>query len=376
MNRSRTASKPYRILVLRLLLVLASLVISLVLGELLFRTFEPKPYSRPLAWFPEKEKWIPIGEIMSLVEGSEEDHRDGPGTRFRALREFRCKYDRPRWDYFDEDGCIDYHTNEFGFRDDSFSLKKGPDEYRILALGDSFTMAVGVRYKDGWVEVLEQKLHDALNRPVQVINGGFAQGYMPAMYKDWIESDGIAFEPDAVIIGLCLNDMHVAIPMLCYTPIEPADAWLGGRSRMLYHLQCYLHRNKELNDETKDFALFVDRQPECWDANKKAMEETKAFLDKQRIRFIIAVLPMISGLQDHYPYKRLHDMVDDFCKAKGIECVDLLDRFLGRNDRDLWVHPMDQHPNNIGQRLIGEGLFDYMMTHRDDSDSDKPGAGK
>jgi hypothetical protein len=29
----------------------------------------------------------------------------------------------------------------------------------------------------------------------------------------------------------------------------------------------------------------------------------------------------------------------------------------------LWVHPTDQHPNKIGQRLIADGIHDYLKAN-------------
>jgi len=54
------------------------------------------------------------------------------------------------------------------------------------------------------------------------------------------------------------------------------------------------------------------------------------------------------------------NMVCDFCESEGIEYVDLRKKFLGLKDEELWVHPMDQHPNHIGHRLIAEGVFEAL----------------
>jgi lysophospholipase L1-like esterase len=71
---------------------------------------------------------------------------------------------------------------------------------------------------------------------------------------------------------------------------------------------------------------------------------------------------MVSGLSGlaHYPYTELHALVAAFCEEQGIEHLDLLPRFLGQDERSLWVHPTDQHPNDKGQRLIGEGVLEYL----------------
>ena len=92
------------------------------------------------------------------------------------------------------------------------------------------------------------------------------------------------------------------------------------------------------------------RDPRTWDV-----------LEGHGIRFMVVIQPMLSGLQIEYPYAGLTAMVRAFCEAEGIEYVDLTPRFLDRPERELWVHPTDQHPNHRGHRLIAEGILDYLV---------------
>jgi lysophospholipase L1-like esterase len=85
-------------------------------------------------------------------------------------------------------------------------------------------------------------------------------------------------------------------------------------------------------------------------------------LEAKGIRLVVAVFPMLSRLDD-YPYRRIHDAVAELCDDKEIEHVDLLDRFRGLDENTLWVHPTDQHPNHEGQRLIAQGIRDYLKSH-------------
>ena len=49
-----------------------------------------------------------------------------------------------------------------------------------------------------------------------------------------------------------------------------------------------------------------------------------------------------------------------FCTEEEIEHLDLYDRFHGLDDRELWIHPMDQHPNPVAQRIFAEGIFERL----------------
>ncbi|MFH2000974.1 MAG: SGNH/GDSL hydrolase family protein [Planctomycetota bacterium] len=337
-----------------------SMALSLVAGEILFRIFVPREYKSPMLCLPGEQKQVPASEIYFFMRSLRDRERMGAGAAFRPYLFLKGWYDRPSWDYFDEDGCVDYLFNRFGFRDHDFEMKKKQGEYRIMALGDSFTLGVGVQLEHCWTEVLEKKLAQFLARPVEVINAGFAAGHQPVMYEEWIKSDAMAFEPDGVIIGMCVNDMHPNIELLARIPPVIHKPWLGGYSRMLYRLQKYLAESKMPKEGVRDFSARVRADPEPWNQVKEALISTKSFLDARGVRFIVVFLPALSGLRGEYPYAKLFQMAREFCEEEQIEYMDLLDRFLGCIDEEFWVHPTDQHPNPAGHRMIGEGIFEYL----------------
>src|SRR6266516_3569691 len=64
-------------------------------------------------------------------------------------------------------------TNSLGLREDKEYGQKQPDTYRILAIGDSFTMGVGVDLADTYEKVLERFLQSkSYGRTYEVINAG------------------------------------------------------------------------------------------------------------------------------------------------------------------------------------------------------------
>lgn len=339
------------------MLALAALVAAALAAEVLARALAPRPYAPPRieGW---DRKTRDLGDIvLYLRESGTGQARTGPHSVMGANIVSRQCYDRPRWAYFDADGCIDMRMNALGFRDDEFPLEKPAGELRILAVGDSFTFGIGVRGEDTYVQQLERLLA-ALHGRVQVINAGFATGeHRPSGYAGWIEHDGLSFQPDVVLIGFCLNDMGT-VPMAVIVK-EPPELWLGGRSLLLRRLQTELHRRK-FADFPLDIARRIERSPEEWRATQAGLQAIRDLCAARDVRLVVAVFPMLSHLDERYPYRRLHTLVAEFCAREGIEHVDLLERFLGRNDRDLWVHPTDQHPNDVGQRLIAEGIFEYL----------------
>jgi lysophospholipase L1-like esterase len=342
-------------------LAVAVLVGAAVAAELGYRVLGPRPYAAPVVRDADgNEK--PLSEIAAIVR--EWSERRPAETQPCAampphMRVLTC-YDRPELPYFDAQGCVEVRTNRYGFRDREFELAKRAGEFRVLALGDSFTFGNGVRVEDSWPEQLELLLSARFGSRIEVINGGFATGsHSPAGYGDWLESDGLAFQPDVVIVGLCLNDLHMRVPMLAY-PIAQPEPWLFGASRLLYRFQCAREQRMLIEAPKPDAALLIAFDPAPAEASHAGLVRMRDLCRARGVRYVVAVFPMLSLLGKDYPYLGLHRLVAEICTAEQIDCVDLLDRFRGRDEHQLWVHPTDQHPNPAGHRLIAQGIYDFL----------------
>ncbi len=341
--------------------LVAAPVIALVLCEVVARVAPPVSYAPPTVRLPDGTEVSTSALVLDELRTSVGEARSGPSSRLRPNLNVRGWYDRPRWDYFDADDCVAYRTNRFGFRDDDFPLVKPPGELRILALGDSMTFAPGVRAEDSWVAVLERGLAEAHRRPVQVINAGFASGHLPGEYLAWLVSDGLAFAPDVVLIGLTLNDMG-DIPMAAHVAVELEL----GPSHALSHVRRLWEQwrlNRIVREHHWSFSTLVDADPETWEGTQRALLTMRDELAARHVRLVVAILPMISALDDDYPYRGLHDMARAFCRAEDIEAVDLMNAVINRHAPDLWVHPTDQHPNDVGHALLADGLLRYFDEH-------------
>ena len=120
---------------------------------------------------------IPVAEIANFLSGGGymgSSDLEPPYGRLTPSLHVKQGYDRPRWDYFDEDGCIVVQHSSRGFRDEEFPIQKPAREFRVLAFGDSFTWGSGVLAEDAWPHVLEVSMR--ARGPTQVVNCGFACG--------------------------------------------------------------------------------------------------------------------------------------------------------------------------------------------------------
>ncbi|RKY21348.1 MAG: hypothetical protein DRQ55_04655 [Planctomycetota bacterium] len=346
--------------------------LSLLVLEAAVRILRPGEYRAPTLTTMDGETLADLSGVIGLLQ----DVQAGGSPRERVRTALTPNevvmgcYDRPRWDYFDENGCVEYKMNSLGFRDLEFSQDKPAGEFRVIALGDSFTFGVGVQLQDTWAQQLERVLQAERHGPVEVINCGFVAGHKPPAYLQWIREEAMKLQPDVVIVGLCLNDMG-GIPMMAYDAREDSclsKLWgLIKRRLHSYRVERALARQetaKKSKAKAADFVRVIRNDPRDWNATQRALLKSKAFLEQRGVRFAVAILPMLSELHREGRYAPLHQMVTRFALKNGLEVIDCGPPFLGLEESELWAHPTDQHPNDVGQAMLARSILASLRVPR------------
>ncbi|MFT7463246.1 MAG: hypothetical protein ACI9EF_001590 [Pseudohongiellaceae bacterium] len=348
-------------------LALAVSVACLGLAEVGVRMIRPGLWDKPVLRDLEGNV-RPLADVIGYFrESGVTDDGQVMLTNLQPHMVVRGCYDSPRWDYFDGDGCVEYRMNSLGFRDEEFTLEKPAGELRVLAIGDSFTFGLGVQQPDLWTEVLQRRLESDRGTPVQVINGGFACGHAPPYYAPWLGQKGLTLDPDVVIIGLCLNDMG-DIPMMAYYFKEGANLESPLELWNTYQRLSEQRRIRGVVESTVadphgkrfDFGKVIEKDPAQWEDSVSALQKMQTLTQARGIRLVVAVFPMLSRLDSDYPFAPLHVLAAERFAELGIETLDLAAPFMGRAERELWVHPTDQHPNDMGQAMLGNGIADWF----------------
>lgn len=104
---------------------------------------------------------------------------------------------------------LPFETNRYGFRgEEEFDLQPSEPEFRILALGDSVGVGLGVVAADHYSRQLESQLRQRFSEAtIRVINAA-GQGYSPSNYLAYLIHEGLKFEPRLVLIQIELcNDI-------------------------------------------------------------------------------------------------------------------------------------------------------------------------
>ncbi len=102
---------------------------------------------------------------------------------------------------------VTFSVNSQGLRDDPMdSPTKPAGRYRVVALGDSFTLGFTVERRDLFVDQLEG-WWQAEGRDVDVINTG-TEGYSTDQSTVWLMENGEAYAPDLVLLFAYENDIY------------------------------------------------------------------------------------------------------------------------------------------------------------------------
>jgi lysophospholipase L1-like esterase len=101
---------------------------------------------------------------------------------------------------------VRFRINNQGMRADrGFSYEKPEGLFRIVSLGDSFTVGYEVEVEETFSSVIERELR-ALGVPVEVLNAGVS-GYSNAEALLYLERELLRYSPDLVLISFFGNDL-------------------------------------------------------------------------------------------------------------------------------------------------------------------------
>lgn len=288
--------------------------------------------------------------------------------------------------------------NSRGWRDDEYSLKKPEGVSRIMVVGDSVVFGYGVKLEEMFPKVLERGLNSRGPGRYEVISLGGAGGNTYSQSR-LIKENVAIYDPDLVILAFNLNDILPKIfgrkmarssdgdRSILRTSLDirkTLDTRFHSRSHLYFLLRermKVLLRQFGIASPTMvplaAFAMESDSGIAAWWDTSGALLEIVDELKKDRVRFLLAILPVDMQLSPEIAdiYRREYGFVfddslvngmpqkiiADFARRHGIACVDLLPSF--RKDPQekkffrIYGGSIDwNHPNWLGHKIIGEQL--------------------
>ena len=323
-------------------------------------------------------------------------------------------------------------TNQFGFNDRDYPLRKPSGTFRIVVVGDSFGWAGGL--EGNYTALLETMFErrDGSHK-VDVINTGYPgthTGEQLVMLKKY----ALQYNPDLVVLGfLAGNDFFEAdanrkrlVVNGCFVDIDKRyeHRFLGyplitqSRALVLLKEKYELHnRTKQASEEARlrvaaghpapfrnlpeeTFLNIQNAKLEFFNTKTSAqrfgsnidyifqsISEMNDLLKSRNIKFIVAIYPdemQVSPSQfdtlvskfalnrEDYNLNLAQDVLGRFLDSKRIPYVDLLGRFRTEQQKqDLYLF-RNTHWNKAGNELAAEMLFQYLSKQPYDFNSPQP----
>jgi len=306
------------------------------------RVYEPRRY--------EPHGGVPFTQLTS---GSISFPAYQPNTTFWSV------YD-PAGDerkYLEAGGKVKYRINSAGFRGSEIPIARSAGCLRVVCLGDSLTFGEGVHEEDAYPARLEKILRARMpGRTVQVINAG-VQAYGTREEVSLFLLRGLPFKPDVVTLGFFLNDVVPFEETIRQNEAAMKAPPMSAAARVS-RIREIFERRELARERQAQLERSIRRgfQSEDWEICKGLLRTMQDQSRASGFRFIVLILPVLWGLDGAYPFEDIHREIAAACGQIGCECVDMLDVLRGRRAESLWVHPTDQHPNEIAHRLIAERL--------------------
>ncbi len=242
-----------------------------------------------------------------------------------------------------------------------------PGVLRVVVFGDSFTEGQGVKEEDTLARLLEARLNAAEPGRYEVRNCGRRGLDFPELYEPFETS--LQYEPDLLVYALVLNDaarppefqarqsyVNDWILDREQLPDEDVAAARRWRPRLFDFVSDRLTAWRVGRETTRWYLeMWSDLNP-GWPRTQEYLRQMQAELRQRHGRLLVAAWPLFVGLEGGYPFEPVHPTIARFCDSAAIPFLDLLPVFRGRRSAELWVHPVDRHPNEIAQRMAADAL--------------------
>jgi len=299
--------------------------------------------------------------------------------------------------------------NYQGLRGRTYPIPKPPGAFRILLLGDSVAFGMQVR---GY-EMFSSRLEEALG--VEVVNTAVS-GYSTFTERMYFRERGVHFEPDLVLVAVCLNDVvdplphwnrglavvgHVppeAIPNPRYHEEEvmPRFRYRQWKARLAARSALFRRFSKTLlprieqawpfenvyfdhygrlggegwpthltGDDDLGIEVLTDWESAEWRWLRAQLDALAAEVRAAGARFAILVFPLQYQLDADYPYLP-QALFRRYCESRELPCLDLLPplraaRRGGRTEKTLDDLFIDEwHLTPRGHRVAADAIERFL----------------
>lgn len=262
-----------------------------------------------------------------------------------------------------------------------------PNSIKILAVGDSFTQGQGVKAQDTWVKKLETLSKE---KKLYGINYGVSGLNIREIHEVFNYAIQQVF-PSLVVYAYVLNDPILDPTVPVGMDIDSSDEYLYKDEGLYYDFINYRstvfskNRNPFLDIlyKNSNMARYLIRSFERRDVSERTIqyykdlhdplknmkglndsfaiiEEMKKTTEAKGGKFLVMIFPLFYNIEKNYPFENVHYYLQSELKKRKIDSLDLFPFYKGIKDSELWVHPIDQHPNDYAHGIAAHALWKWM----------------
>lgn len=284
--------------------------------------------------------------------------------------------------------------NSLGLREREFPLRKPKDEFRILFVGDSIAVGIGLPAEDTFVRQVESRLNTTASLPtIRTINAG-CNGYTTWQQTDYLQSEGLHLDPDLIVLCFCLNDVIDVIDapsrtlrgkpwIVEYPPLNH----FSGLVRMAAHIndtrrakiirEQHLWTHQDLYGAPREqwihvTDLFKDPPPknvaDAWNQTFEDLEEFNRVCTRSRTPWVLLSFPIASKLPPDAPARkitrRLHEWAANH-DVPALDVTDALESWRAEQAADIQRLFIDQiHPSAEGSLVIADAIHCFLEANQ------------
>jgi lysophospholipase L1-like esterase len=261
-------------------------------------------------------------------------------------------------------------TNSLGLPDVEFKMAKDDNEFRIIALGDSFTEGVGTKYDSTWVKSLERILSEKYPDKLIITYNCGVSGSDVIFEYILLKEKLLIYRPDLVIVALNRSDIDDIITRggmerfkndgtLQFKNPPKWENLYATSSVVRLIINDLLHYNSLLikEEEYKQNALYALNEID------KIIDKFKQLSIENNFSLLIVLHPFGYEVErGRYDPEELGDVLKD----NKIESLDLLEVYFNKRQitRDnayqfYWL--IDAHHNEQGYQIMGQNIAERII---------------
>jgi hypothetical protein len=289
-----------------------------------------------------------------------------------------------------------YSTNSLGFRGKNYTFEKNDDVYRIITIGASIIVGVGVDDNARCVSIIEKELNElALPLRFEVIDLSIP-GSTLGNRVHVLENVGVRFNPDLILFRLNPPDHYesdfivrqrkMPIGDLSKSDLIFDEKWNLFSQRFFFaNLIWSKSKSKRTNfqwnttgvkkliginiEKTNNGPKLVNNgsgfllSKGNYESNiEKALKRISTSLSSSKvIPFTLRPLRKLKNKNLHQDYRK---RMFELAQKLNMNHIDTYDMDLSKFSRqELFIYPGDNHPNEVAHRVIGEFISEKLIPY-------------